>query len=289
MLRKIGSSLANITLEFLRAVKTNWAYITWFLFYFLLFFVFTAGYAIYFYIVTVPLALSPMAEWLWRILSGVRTLRVKAEKERLLPLFKEVYEGAIKANPNLSRKIKLYITEDMDINAFAFGKKTMVLTRGSVELLSDESIKGLIAHEFGHFSHWHTQALLLSIVGNLPMMLILKQLFGLKNHITKEEAKESTIMRAFRGLYHIIYFFFKGIDLVGELILLRSSRRHEYQADDFASNCGYGAELAEVLTEIHNVSMGRKPSLKERLFSTHPQITLRIERLERVNENPHRG
>jgi len=54
----------------------------------------------------------------------------------------------------------------MTINAFAFGKSTLVLTRGSLELLNDDCLKGLIVHEFGHFSHRDTEAILLTTVSN---------------------------------------------------------------------------------------------------------------------------
>ena len=111
--------------------KGNGAYVRWFLFYFFFFSFFTAGIAIPVYIITVMIAFSKTAEKLWRKVSGVRPLRLKSEKSRLLPLFKEVYTGAFEANPDLSKGIKLYIKEDMNINAFAFGKETLVLTRGS--------------------------------------------------------------------------------------------------------------------------------------------------------------
>ena len=276
----MGARLVVILLDFLKALRTNLAYIIWFLFYFLLFMLATNGYAIYFYLVTIPLALLPLAEGFWRIINGIRPLRLQAEKERLLPLFKEAYEGAIKVNPALSKGIKLYVHKDMDINAFAFGKRTMILTRGSIELLSDDCIKGLMAHEFGHFSHKHTQAVLLSTIGNLPMVLVLKVLFGLKEHISKEEAKSSFVMKGFRALYSIIYYFFKGIDLIGELILMHTSRKHELQADKFAMESGLGEELVLVLREINQVGMEKKQSIKERLRNSHPHITRRIEALE---------
>jgi len=147
----------------------NWVYVAWFLFYFIFFSVITVGIAIPIYIITVIVAFSSIAEKLWRSVSGVRPLRLKSEKERLAPLFMEVYKKAFEADPNLSQSIKLYIKEDMTINAFAFGSSTLVLTRGSLELLNDDCLKGLIAHEFGHFSHMDTEALLLSTVSNFFM------------------------------------------------------------------------------------------------------------------------
>jgi len=147
-------------------IKNNGVYVAWFLLYFIFFSVVTAGIAIPFYIITVILAFTPLAEKLWRWVSGVRPLRLHSEQVRLLPLFKEVYTGAFHADANLSKGIRLYIKEDMTINAFAFGKSTLVITRGCLELLNDDCLKGLIAHEFGHFSYRHTEAVLLASVSN---------------------------------------------------------------------------------------------------------------------------
>ena len=95
---------------------------------------------------------------------------------------------AVKTDPTLSMNIKLYIQEDMDINAFAFGRETLVLTRGSLELLNDDGIKGLIAHELGHFSHYDTIVQLFAAVGNFYISLLTRIIY----QITK--GKDSFIL-----------------------------------------------------------------------------------------------
>ena len=257
-------------------INSNWIYVAWFFFYFILFSVGTGGIAIILYLITVPIAFSPLAEKLWRKVSGVRPLRLKSEKERLLPLFKEVYVGAVRANPNLSRGIKLYIKEDMNINAFAFGKSTLVLTRGSLVLLNDNCLKGLMAHEFGHFSNRDTEAVLLATVSNFFMSFVISKLTDLKNRFDSEN-KGGFIA----GLYKILFYYpFKAIESVGELILMHRCRQNEYQADSFALNSGFGKDITDVLIEIYGVSFSKPQSVKEQLKNTHPHITLRIERLE---------
>jgi len=258
-------------------IKNNLAYLVWFSFYVLFFSLITGGIALVFYLVTVPLAFSPVAENLWRKITGVRPLRLKSEKERLLPLFKEVYQGAVRTNPKLPKSIKLYIKEDMTINAFAFGKSTLVLTRGSTLLLNDECLKGLIAHEFGHFAYKHTEALLLFTVANLPMSFIIKKLTDVKNHFDNRK-RRSLLMGS---LCDFLYYLFKGIDFIGDIILMHSSRKKEFTADKFSIRSGFGEDLTGVLIEIYEVSISKPGSVKEQLRSTHPHITLRIERLER--------
>jgi len=259
-------------------IKNNLAYLAWFLFYVLPISLITDGIALIFYAITVSFAFSPVAENLWRRVAGVRPLRIKSEKERLLPLFKEVYQGAIKANPKLSKDIKLYIKEDMTINAFAFGKSTLVLTKGSTLHLNDECLKGLIAHEFGHFSYKHTDALLLFTVANLPMSFIIRKLTDVKDHFDNNKRRSLII----GSLCDFLYYLFKGLDFLGDLILMHSSRKNEYTADEFSVKSGFGKELTDVLIEVYGVSVSEPQSVKEQLRSTHPHVTLRIEQLEKA-------
>ncbi|MCL2141243.1 MAG: M48 family metalloprotease [Dehalococcoidia bacterium] len=261
-------------------MKSNWAYVAWFLFYFILFSVMTLGIAIPFFIITVILAFTPIAEKLWRKVSGIRPLRLKSEKERLYPLFGEVLFKLIGTKVKISPKIMLYTKEDISINAFAFGKSTVVLTRGSIELLNDDCLKGLIAHEFGHFANKDTEAVLLSTVSNFFMSFTINKLTDLKNRYDEENKKSGLVTGFFKAIFDLVYYIFKAINFIGELILMHTSRRNEYLADMFAHRIGFGKELAEVLNEIYSVSVSKPQSVKEQLKSTHPDITLRIERLE---------
>ena len=268
-------STENLT----KNLKHNWVYLAWFSFYVILFWAITNQLALLLYSITVLLAFSPGSEELWRWVNGVRPLRLKSEKERLLPLFKEVYLGSAMIDPHLPRDIKLYIKEDMTINAFAFGKSTLILTRGSIMLLSDECLKGLMAHEFGHFSHKHTDVTLLMAIGNLPMMFVLRKVTDLKYSYDNSKNKPFIIVSA---LVNFIYYIFKGIAFIGDLILMKASRENEYVADQFAMKSGFGKDLADVLIEIYEVSANKPQSVKEQLKSTHPHITLRIESLEKA-------
>ena len=258
--------------------KDNGAYVAWFLFYFIFFSIITVGIAIPIFVITVMIAFSSGAENLWRKVSGVRPLRLKAEKDRLAPLFMEVYRKAVEADASLSKGIKLYIKEDMTINAFAFGRETLIITRGSLALLNDDCLKGLIAHEFGHFSHRDTEAILLSFVSNFFMSYMISKLTDRVNFYEENENKGGVVAGIVKGIYRL----FKAIDFIGELILMRTSRRNEYLADQFASKSGFAKELADCLLGMYRISISKPQSVKEQLKNTHPDITLRIERLEQA-------
>lgn len=65
-----------------------------------------------------------------------------------------------------------------------------------------------------------------------------------------------------------------------DLILMIKSRKDEYKADNFALENGYGSELVEVLYTFKKLDLGYKPTLMERLKSSHPHLDKRIARLE---------
>jgi len=105
---------------------------------------------IIFQIIFIAIAISPVGEGILRFLFGVKSLKTSKDKEFLMPLFESVYESVKEKENYSSENIKLYIDESMHVNAYAMGRRTIAITRGAVETLSAEEIKGVFAHEFGH-------------------------------------------------------------------------------------------------------------------------------------------
>ena len=227
------------------------------------------------------IAITPLSEWLWRVFQRVRPLATSREKERLQPIFDEVYEEALKIDKNLFKNIRLFIKDSMDLNAFAYGKGTLILMRGSVEMLDDDDLKGIIAHEFGHFSNYDTVALLFAKVSNMLMLLFMKCI----NWITRlllfvlsgQDPLVGTIVKIF---YYPILWAYKTLILIGDLVLMRVSRKHEYYADQFAVKCGYGDSLLSALYQLNEIAMNEPRSFFKELFNTHPPLVKRIEMLE---------
>lgn len=273
-------------------LKNNWIYVVWFLFYYLLalgLFMFQPQGILLvtvFYAISITIALSPLGETILRLMTNVRPLRTREEREYLEPLFREVYESALQQNPNLSRKIKIHITDAMYANAFAVGRKTIAVTRGAINTFSENELKGIIAHELGHITYGHTKALLLSVVGNSLftfMIFITKIFLFIADVITTVCTNGSAYLFAKLGLlmsqftFDISVIIFMGLS---QIILSINSRKNEYQADNFASEIGYGEELTSALYLLQNISFEQKPSIFERLTMSHPHITKRIQKLE---------
>jgi len=135
-----------------------------------------------------------------------------------------------------------------------------------------------MAHELGHFSNFDTLMSLITIIGNFPMSIILK---GLTN-LVKRLKKCNWIIKILAFPVYWYYWIFSLINFISSLILMHLCRRHEYWADMFALECGFGTEINAALIEIYHASIHKPGSIKEQLRSTHPDITKRIERLEDI-------
>jgi len=155
------------------------------------------------------------------------------------------------------------------------------LTIYSPMLLSDDCLKGLLAHEFGHFSNCDPAASLFTYISNFALSYTMKILIDIKDKLDGEE-KRGLIQSVFKVFFDLFYYVFKGLQFVGDLFLMRLSRKNEYKADNFARKIGFGVELTDVLIEMYYMTIERPKSVKEQLRATHPHITLRIEQLEKV-------
>lgn len=275
-------------------IKNNFVYVLWFLVYFIvacaLFGFHPAGclLVLVFYAISITIALSGLGEVILRLIEGVRPLCTREEIELLQQIFDEVYSQALDQNPKLNQNIKVYMTDSMCPNAFALGRKTIAVTKGALETFTPDELKGILAHEFGHISHGHTKALLLSVVGNLFFTFLI---FISKAFLFIAELISALFTNGGAYIFSLIFVWLTRLcfDLsiiifmgLGQIILAINSRSNEYQADSFACTIGYGEELTSALYLLQKISMGQKLTLFERMTLSHPHIAKRIKRLETV-------
>ena len=67
-------------------------------------------------------------------------------------MFDEIHESNLKTNSLISKNTKLYILDDVSINAFSLGKNTIAIARNFMAHMDDEALRGVLAHEF-EFEH----------------------------------------------------------------------------------------------------------------------------------------
>ncbi|MCK9360809.1 M48 family metalloprotease [Patescibacteria group bacterium] len=191
---------------------------------------------------------------------------------------------------------KLYVVEDAAPNAFATGtspeKASVAFTTGLIELLENEELEGVAAHELSHVKNFDSRYMLLvaTMVGTLTLMGDLFFRFGIGRG-----RRDSHPAILIIGLVFLI-----ASPIIGELIKLAVSRSREYLADasgalltrypdglanalEKISTHGQKMRLASNATAHLWIASPFGPSQKfAGLFSTHPPAKERITRLRNM-------
>jgi len=188
---------------------------------------------------------------------------------------------------------QIYIIPDHIPNAFATGRDydhaAVAVTEGLLELLNDEEIEGVLAHELSHIKHYDMLigTIAASIAGAIAMLANFGMFFGGGDR----DRPNPLVMIAMMII----------MPLAASLIQMTVSRSREYMADEGAARLtGHPEWLQSALSKLDNYAQqgvihdadpqtahmfivnpfaGVHNSLRT-LFSTHPSTEERIERLE---------
>ncbi|MCQ2528016.1 MAG: M48 family metalloprotease [Saccharofermentans sp.] len=239
------------------------------------------------YLFSLMIALSPIGEFFLRVFNGCDRIERLDHQAFIMPIFNEVYAKARQNDPGISDKVELFISEDESANAFALGRKTICITQGMMNRPVEE-IKAVLAHEFGHISHKDTDLILLVTMGNFfvtAFITIVKILIGIIRFIAFCDRSGSTAFIASTLSLILVDFVMFIWTTIGTLIVFKSSRANEYEADMFAYKLGYGNALCAFLDSSACKSTGRPKGLFGRLMSSHPKTNSRIARLQVVTNN----
>jgi heat shock protein HtpX len=191
---------------------------------------------------------------------------------------------------------KLYVIPMESPNAFATGRNpqhaSVAVTHGILNLLTDEELEGVLAHELGHVNN--RDILISSIAATIAGAITYVAHMGRWAMIFGGMDRDSRDRNG-GGMGALLMLIVAPI--AAALIQLAVSRSREYQAD--ASGAHYTGNpyaLASALTKLdaysRRVPMAASPSTAHlfivqpllgmnfgSLFSTHPPIAKRIERL----------
>ena len=276
-----------------RFLRSNLGYFVWFVFYFLIAWSVLGGdkqallWVSIIYSISITIALSPIGEVLLRWIENIRPVQTREEIDYLMPLFEEVYQDAKDNFPRLNNNIKLYIMDTMAVNAYAVGRKTIAVTKGAIHAFSGDELKGVLAHEFGHLVNGDTKALILNIIGNgfFTLTIVALRLIMAVVRIITGLFDSSGVISIVFWLFNFVFdIYVLAIMFVGQLILSLTSRQAEYFADHFSYEIGFSDELIEALYTLQKIHIPANVSLLERLKASHPNISGRIARLERLQE-----
>jgi len=184
---------------------------------------------------------------------------------------------------------KIYVIPTDSPNAFATGRNpshaSVAVTQGILDLLNDEELEGVLAHELGHVNN--RDILISSIAATIAGAITYLSRFGFFFGDRDE--------RRGGGMGALLMLILGPIAAM--LIQLAVSRSREYQADATGAHfTGNPYALASALSKL-DIYSKRRPMIATpstahlfivqpflgmsfgSLFSTHPPIAKRIERL----------
>lgn len=235
--------------------------------------------------VFICLSLTPMGEAFWRIGNAIRKQPDAAYAEQwqqVNAVFDEVKQQVMLTDKRVGSKVRLYYSPADEINAFALGHRTIVVTRGIIDV-HPEYLKGVLAHEFGHIANGDSDLKLGINVSNCILYIFMFLVSVIANGIIAicyaiNSSVTNIIGLIFNFIFNILILgVFRLWSLLGVVLINWASRRDEYCADSFADKAGYGEQLAQFLYALDgNAPKTNKFSL---MFQTHPDTVDRLENL----------
>jgi heat shock protein HtpX len=223
--------------------------------------------------------------------------RAKEVKEAEFPrLYAIAARVAQQTNLPLPR---LYVISEETPNAFATGRNpqhaAVAVTEGILNLLSDDELEGVIAHEFAHIKH--RDILIGTIVATMVgAITFLARMAGWSLMFAGGNRGER---RDSGGVGELLLLLLAPIAAV--LVQLAISRSREYAADEGAARfTGRPLSLAQALQKLERVNerlpmQSATPATAHlmivnplsgggitKLFATHPPLQDRIARLQQI-------
>jgi heat shock protein HtpX len=193
---------------------------------------------------------------------------------------------------------KIYVIPTESPNAFATGRDpkhaSVAVTHGILGLLNDEELEGVLAHELGHVGNRDIliSSVAATIAGAITMLASMGRFAMIFGGMGGGDREERGGGGGLAALFMLIV-----APIAAALIQMAVSRSREYQADATgAHTTGNPYALASALQKLdeysRRVPMAASPSTAHlfiiqpllgvnfgNLFSTHPPIAKRIERL----------
>jgi len=219
---------------------------------------------------------------------------------RAQPVTREELPRAYAAVERLTQKIgipmpKIFVIPSDSPNAFATGRNpqhaSVAVTQGILNLLNDEELEGVLAHELGHVNNRDIliSSVAATVAGAITMLASMGRFAMIFGGMGDRDERRGGGIGA---LFMLIL-----APIAASLIQLAVSRSREYQADatgaHFTGNpCALASALGKLDAYSRRLPLQATPSTAHlfiiqpflgmnfgSLFSTHPPIAKRIERL----------
>ncbi len=214
--------------------------------------------------------------------------------------FRMVQKLATAANLPMPR---LYLIPEQAPNAFATGRNpahgVVAVTQGLMEMLTEDEIEGVVAHELAHIKHRDT--LLMSVAATIVGALSNLANFAMWGAMFGGRSDDEDNGGALGGIFAMVVAMFAA-----PMVQMAISRAREFMADEFAARITRSPmSLASALRKIEGMA-ARVPMHHgspetahlfiqnpfsgqglAALFRTHPSTADRVKRLQEIASSLH--
>lgn len=192
---------------------------------------------------------------------------------------------------------RLYVVPDPSPNAFATGRNpehgVVAVNQGLLDILDQEEVEGVIAHEIGHIKHRDTltMAIVATVAGAVMMIANMLQFAAFFGGMRSDDEDGGNPIGMLAAALLAPF--------AATLIQMGISRAREYEADRLGAEiAGTGRGLRDALVKLHQgvqAVPGHTPPQAAHLnivnpftglggmaalFSTHPPVEERVRRLD---------
>ena len=195
---------------------------------------------------------------------------------------------------------KVYLIKDEAPNAFASGRDpkhaVVAATTGLLAVMDDRELEGVMAHEMSHVKNYDIRVSTI-VFGLVSAIGIIADFFMRMAFFSSNSRDRENNLGPLLIVIGIVAWIIAA--LIGPIVSAAVSRQREYLADasgaeitrypeGLASALGklkeYGRPMRRASSAMAHmyISDPVKPSVAERLFSTHPPLDARIQRLTEI-------
>ena len=218
-------------------------------------------------------------------LHGHIRLPILEEEKRLQYCFAEVI-----SNTRCHKKFRLHIHESETPKTFACGTNLIAISKPLMNELTDDELKGVLAHELGHLISRDTLiSCAFGTASHLPwaVALICRILKRLIRRVLILSLLIIFILFLFKPMLvmpliavTLFLITFSLLDRLFRWLRLALSRQCEYKQDAFAHQLGFGAGLLDALKKLAKMEQQQVNIYFTLMHSTQPIIYNRIRKLE---------
>ncbi|MBN2833452.1 MAG: M48 family metallopeptidase [Candidatus Delongbacteria bacterium] len=239
---------------------------------------------------------SPKLFWIytWILTSVIMTIVIMFYSNIFVPIFntqKPLEEGDLKTSIlNFFKSIGLKIDNvyvlnaskrSTKVNAYFAGlgnKKRIVIYDTLIQDFTKDEIVAIVAHEAGHYKHRHLgKDIIINILINGLLFFLFSKSLNFPEISTALGVDSPNIHIGFVG-FIILY---TPISFILNILTRRLSRKHEFEADEFAKKNSMSEDMISALIKINTKNLKNllpHPSYVN-IYYTHPTLLQRIDAL----------